>query len=357
MRSTLPFVLLCTGLAQPQQQPQATAHQFLPPNYDCEFYVDVERTLENGIYEALTGPIGSMLVGRFKEVWGFDMDELTRVRGVPVYTEKDGNVQTKQIWVLEGSKDVKVPAKFEEWYEVNDLEIGGKEVVSIKSWGEPEIYYQPRDGMIVLGSESLMRQALEGATRGGRPSAELMPLVAQSGVFAHAIISLNSAMRSDSPEFMKEMLSDGDPLTVMAYRFREIASSDPDDEPTFRIEGAFRFRDGEAGPKKFETVLRKHLKDLEKHKQFGALKKLLRQIEIANDRGEVVVSVELGDERKAIGALQALMIPMMTVRMTEVAAEAQVIEIVDTVEVEEEEDKDKKKGKDEDVPVRPDRDR
>ncbi len=325
MTRTLPTISCLAVLpAVCAQAPAARA--FYPDDYRTVACADLASMRARGIWGDIEASAFKLVLGTIERQAGFPMDRLDRATVFPAL-DVGG-----QLAVLEGNAALALPEDPGEGrYRVE--RIGSHELL-LDEWNAAHGVVQVSDEIRVSGPEALLRPVLAGEPRAGRPSADVMSLLAGSeGLLAWVVAEI----RDDGPErrdLVRALHNPewpaGDAPTFVCLRLR--ATGDPDD-PHLVLEAVVRHGTRGEGLAVTEQAVDAMLARLREMPEARLFRPLLEDVGHERDGTDAVYRVDLGRSRHAAGLFGALA-PMMMVARTEVRAVPAQVELVEVVEEE-----------------------
>ncbi|MFO1077658.1 MAG: hypothetical protein U1E73_08015 [Planctomycetota bacterium] len=320
IRSLLATAFLIPGLTA---QAPFKATDYLPDDYRMFVKVDLAALRDQGVWEGLeAGPV-KMVFGMMEKEAGFALDALDRVTLCAVFEEgRDENDRRdpNRIVVLEGNQPLGVPdsvANNSSWHKEA---IGGQEIWRLAS--HEEVFFQPRPEVRVEGSLALVKAPLEGKPHQGMPCADVLSLQStRKQAFVHYGID------AAAPMVKREMLGkifegvewpEGD---APQYLYGRVYATGEQDDPHVGLEVVVRHKNEGAGLATTEKALDALFAKVAANPQMMIVKGLLANVQRKRDRGDLVLTLDLGRTRDAAGKIAMIAMPLMMVGTTPQAAE------------------------------------
>lgn len=309
----IPLLLVVDGISQDKQ-----LRKLLPVDYSAEGLLDVDKARESELWEGVVrSPFLAPALKAFKDKLGFDLDDLRRVRlALPDPKEVEGVVSRGLVVTFEGKDSVGLPkfVKDSRWW--RSVKIGAADVrqFSVPSMTTPgDIYYSPKEGQLVYGTDAALAPGLRGERLGGVPVAGLMRMTAARGSLMHFALRVDPAdLRTPlwkrlAPVLPGDWWQEKDPPRWFLIRLRQES-----DEERVVFEAVVRFETGASGPAALAAVVKKQLAVAAKHRRLGAMKRIWRKVEVAIDDDEpmLTIKLDLGRPRNAGGTLAQVVGPL-----------------------------------------------
>lgn len=309
------FVLAAPALAQ---QP---ADAFVPSDYRCEVVVDFVALDKIDMVEpVLRSPVGAMF-NMIEAEFGFGIADLTRLRAYPE-VPRDGGAGERRlgsITIFEGNDNVGLPtgqiAAGCEAQKVGDTDLLVETAAFLGN--DPSIYACPRPGLLVFGSEHLVRPALTGPHKAAVPPGDFLSLTSGRGNLAWFVCALSQRALGEVPFLTPAMWSSDDPPKSMMLRLRHVQQGD-DDEGEVILDAVVRCG-GKAGAAVVLQAARDALAAAEKHPRLSALRFLWQKIELRASGIDVQAHLPLGRPRVASGMLALMLTPLGFLAVSEAA--------------------------------------
>jgi hypothetical protein len=311
VRAALIGLVLALPLAA---QTKLTAKSFLPPDYTNVVSVDLAAMRAIGVLDdieasKLKAHLRMLDLGTGWPLARLDHLTLASVIGASAGGQSPNDGACKRVCVLEGSAPLTIAPVIQ--VTGNREIVAGHEVVAPSSDSET-VYVNPQPRMQVFGSRDLVVPVLEGKPWNGRPAADVMSLLSGSGDnLAFVVCDLRGA--SYRRGFILGVLgakwADDSPR-VMSARVFTIGKQD---EVHLLIEVVIRHDQAGGGLRASEAAVRAWLARAAVDPGFTAMKSLWTKVELKQQVGDLVVSLDFGRPRDAAGALTELLLPMVAV--------------------------------------------
>jgi hypothetical protein len=327
MRTLLVFAAVSAGVvAQDKLGPRS----FFPPEYQAEFFVDVAAVRAHGFLGALQRSLVSGALRELEKGANVSLDDLDRVRWALLRTPPadGGHEQRQMVFVAEGKALAPESYAPEAPYEFGTFErttVAGHAVhvwTGSDEW--QEAYVAPRPGFAVRGDRALIESILDGSGKGGAAHPDLLALLSARGVLAQLAMARcgrpAEAWFGDVPA-PQHWLVPADPLD--GYWFRLV-----EQDGVIELQALARFaRDGD-GVRRLEAEARAALAAAQKHRRFGAFKKLWNAIELTRDGGDLRARIVMGPPERAAAMLAQTFLPVAAALFTlRAEPELQVMEV------------------------------
>ncbi|MCK5941539.1 MAG: hypothetical protein KAI24_06190 [Planctomycetes bacterium] len=305
------LALASVGFAQQQQQP--TARDFLFSGFENTMSVNLKAMREREIWDELEVSALKLAFRQIEKEAGFELDAVDRFT-LAVKVPKDSKDvvrDTLEVYVTEGNRPLSLPPRVSgrNW---ESREVAGKTVRYRERYESGRIFYVPHPHVQVEGSWTLLRPILEKDGHRGLPSPDVMSLLSgRDDRLAYAVGSMeHPSVRAQ----FGAMLGDPEWPTDDEPRFfglQVLVRGDRDD-PHLVVEAALRHArvgDGLAISKQgAEQLLAKLVDD----QRLMSLRKVLKAAQFEVDGTDLVLRLDLGRVRNAVGQLAALLLPLMT---------------------------------------------
>lgn len=300
---------------KPQDQPGVKA--FLPSEHRNVAFVDLAKMRDNGVWDELEVSVLKMMFSMIEKESGFRLRDVDRVTLVSQAGEGElANARRDmRVVVIEGNKPLGVAASVAQNWDVETF--GGQQV---RSRGD-ELFVQPRPEVQVTGQAEIVRPALEGKPHSGQPCADILSLLsARKDRLVYYVFDVTN------PILRKEVLGklfdgvewpEGDAPTFLCVQL--LATGDPDDLH-IGFEAVIRHTQDGPGLAVSQTAVSALLDRWRKEPKMQLAREVLQAAQARKDRGDLVVSADLGRARHAVGQLAMLLLP--TIMPHEVVVEA-----------------------------------
>jgi hypothetical protein len=227
--------------------------------------------------------------------------------------------------VLEAHRPLALPPSVHQNWSTET--IGGHEVRRCTNEWMDEVVYQPRPEVTISGPASLLEPVLTGKPRSGQPCPDIMSLLsARANRLAWMVVDVaNGLAKKDVLDTLLPHAAWPEDDAPAFVCLQLLATGDADD-PHLVITGILRHTKDGAGIKASEVAVKDALERLGKETKARMVWPALKTAQVRADRGDLIVSVDLGRARVAAGQL-ALVFGAWTLAPVEatVAAPAQVV--------------------------------
>ncbi|MFY9341609.1 MAG: hypothetical protein WAT39_03915 [Planctomycetota bacterium] len=316
------FLVVPTLLAQ--TAPPLTARSFLPDDHRYVAHADLAAMRTRGIWDELEVSVLKMVFKQMEKEIGFPLAALDRATMVAeLATEGEGmGPRTPQVVVFEGNAPVKAHHRFLTSWSAET--IGSHEVR--RRPGGDDLLVQPRPELQVQGPEQWLRPVLEGKPNHGMPCADVMSLLSgRAGQLAYFVMDVQNALLKKS--MIDKLLPgvdwpEGEAPTFVCLRLLVLGDAD---DPHLGIEAVLRHGKEGEGIARSQPAIDAWLAKLREEPTLRAALPILKKVQQKRDRADLVVSVDLGRARDAVGHLAALALPLFTPRVMEQEVRAEAV--------------------------------
>ncbi|MFT6083037.1 MAG: hypothetical protein ACJA0V_004805 [Planctomycetota bacterium] len=308
--SCLALALVCSAPAA--QDKKFAPRDFMIPNYENLMFVDIKAMRDREIWDELESSVMNLAFTQMERELGFPIEDLDRISvsmafgGAKKSGMSTGPVDT--IRIFEGNKPLPVHESMagNRWQRE---QIGDYEVWRRKNSSE-DMFVQPCDTMQVWGTSAALQPALQ-KKRVALPSAEIMSFLSgRDATLACFVFGLNHPQTKQ--RFLADMLGGGDwPEDDMPQLLgaRLLATGDEDD-PHLTVEAVLRHQKAGDGIKVTEALSDGLLEKFRANPQMRLLRPLLKKVVKEVDGTDLVLRLDLGRVRNAVGHLATLALPM-----------------------------------------------
>ncbi len=308
------------------QAPPLGPRSFAPMDHGGEIGVDVRRLDDLGLLAELQRSPIAMLGAKFRDTFGFSIEELDRVSFFikELRGESGGRRGEESVWVFEGSDKVGL----------GTVELEGERT----SVGEVKFldsrigqFCSPRAGLLVLDPKGAQAQRLEQLVRGtakpGAPMPELLELTARPGSIAwvaRVIPDRREEWGMLIPGMGSDWATDEDPPRAIALRVTE----DPKTH-ALAVTLLVRFVNGEVGPARLQSHLEPALETARSDPQLKPFRALFDGVTTKISGRDLEAVLALGEGRAAIGKLSQFAILVASTGMSTRQQELEIVEFDD----------------------------
>jgi hypothetical protein len=311
MRAAALAVLCALPLAA---QTKLTGKSFLPPDYTNVVSVDLAAMRTLGIWDDVEASVLKVAFKSMEKELGWPLANLDRVTAIAVVNADATGMPVigrdlRQVFVLEGNAPLPLSPAMQQ---NGAKETVGEYQVRVQHGSDRTLHVNPRPELQVWGSSDLIAPVLEGKPSNGQPAADLMSLLSGRGdTFAYFVFDTRSGTFRE--RFVVSFLGDagwpdGDAPQFLSVRVRAIGKKD---DPHLQIDAVLRHAKAGAGLDATEKAVKAWLGKLAADARFAALKSLWSKVEVKQQAGDLVVGLDLGRSRDAVGALTALALPII----------------------------------------------
>ena len=302
----LPFVCLVAALL-PAQDPIAP-RAFLLDDHRHTMFADIKALRERGIWDDLEVSVLKLFFEMIEKQSAVKIAELDRVTMTAETPTQD--IRTvKQVAVIENSKKLDLPESITRGIWKKD-KIGAFEVHRHPQ--SDEVVVCPRPEVRVVGSASIVEPVLEGKPHTGQPCADIQSLLSGRGDnLVYLAIDVSGPVLQKA--FLARLLPgvtwpEGDGPTFMLARVRAVGEAD---DPHLEVEGVLRHGKAGEGLAVTGKAVDEWLEKMKQDPQMRALQPLWPNLVRKVDRTDLVLRLDLGRSRDAVGMLAVLASPML----------------------------------------------
>lgn len=328
IRSSL-LVAFILGPALTAQATPLGPRSFAPEDYDGEVVVDVARLVDLGLLAEVQRSPLNMLLGHFRDTFGFDIEEVERVRFAirQHHGEGEERVPEQSMWVFEGGPAVALGK--------------GKLAGEVRSAGDVKLLdsefgelCSPRPGLLAFepgrrrsGSDSRMTGLVDGTKKSGVPCPALLEITTKQGVIASIASVLPPGEPLHMPGIGPDWTDAADRISAIAMRLSAAPGADGDGY-ALAITAVLRFENGETGPALFQTRLKASLLEVAAEPKAKPIKGLIEAVTTEVAGRDLVVTLPLGAGRAGSGKLAQVVtfLGALALSPMEAVAEEVVIE-------------------------------
>lgn len=305
---SLPLALACALPAQQQPTRTFAARDFLIPDYENYMFADLKKMRDREVWDELESSLLKLVFKRMEQEHGFPLADLDRVTATMSFGSADAPENVATVRVLEGNKPLPLKESLlrGRWQTGT---VGAFEVWRRESRGE-NLFVQPTDKMQVWGTSAALQPALE-KKRVALPSAEVMAFLSgRSESLAGFVFGLNHP--DTKKRFLEQMLGGADwpaddQPTMIGLRI--LATGDEDD-PHLAIEAVLRHGKAGKGLQVTEGLADGLLKKFAANPELRLVRPLLKKVDKKVEGAEMVLRLDLGRVRNAVGHLAVLAMPL-----------------------------------------------
>jgi len=329
-RPSLALAALALTLPAQDKPPQKTpatpdVKSFLPDDYRNVAVIDFAALNERGVWEELDVPPLSVMLRAIEKESGFKLSDLDRMTMV-MCPRSDANERTvDRLVVIEAHRPLALaPSVLQNW---STETIGGHEVRRRTNEWMDDVVYQPRPEVTISGPASLLEPALTGKPRSGQPCPDVMSLLsARANRLAWMVVDVaNGLAKRDVLDTLLPHAAWPEDDAPAFVCLQLLATGDADD-PHLVIEGILRHTKDGAGIAASGAAVKEAFERLGKEPKARLLWPTLKTAQVRADRGDLIVSVDLGRARVAAGQLALVFGASMLVPVEAAAvAPAQVV--------------------------------
>jgi hypothetical protein len=293
------FAVAAAAAALPAQPP-LKANAFVPNEHRNVGAIDLAAMRASGVWDEVEVGVLKAMLADIEKHSGFALRDVDRVTMVSTAGEGDlaGERRDRRVVVVEGNK----PLGVEPWVAAawTATKIGG---VAVRQHGD-ELFVQPRPELRVTGADAIVRPVLEGKPHAGVPAADLMSLLsARSERIVHYVWDL--ANPTTKREMVPVLLPgaewpDGDAPSFLCAQI--LVRGEPADAHLW-LEATIRHAKAEAGLAATEAAVGEALGRWRKDPKLQMVRRALQGATIRRDRGDLVLTADLGRMRDAVGQL------------------------------------------------------
>ena len=303
-------VLSCVSLAVAQQPP--TAKDFLFSNYENTMSVDLKRMREREVWDELQASALKMLFGMIEKESGFELDAVDRFTVATRMPKgsKDFVRDSLEVFVTEGNQPLALPPRVTGgiW---EDREVGGKQVRYRERFDSGRIFYVPHPHVHVEGSLAVLQPILEKERHVGLPSADVMSMLSgredrlayMVGSMSHPNVRRQFGALLEEPEW-----PENDEPTFFGM---QVLVRGDEDDPHLVVEVSLRHARAGDGLAISRQAAEARVAALAEDRRFLSLRKVMKGAQFETHGTDLVVRMDLGRVRNAVGQLAALLMPLM----------------------------------------------
>lgn len=314
-------LLAQTAPPPPKPAPAAlTAKSFLFDDARNVATVDLAALRKTGIWDDLEVSVLKVAFRQMEKELGFPLDALDRATVLGDLGDGVGMVRSREVTVFEGNANLAVPP----WVNNGSSWQRDERAEGIAAWRRGgDLFVQVRPELQVSGHEDFVQPVLEGKPWSNRQLPDVMSLtsgaksalawfVAEVGhpVLAKAVLG---------QLFPDTEWPEGDAPTFLCVRL--LVTGDADD-PHLAVEATLRHGKGEEGLRLSQQATTKLLAMLQEMPAMRAAKGVLSKSAMRTDRSDLVLTVDLGRSRDAVGTLATLAMPLFGRAVESVPAQA-----------------------------------
>jgi len=313
----------CVGslLAQDALDPR----RFMVHDYTNVVAADFLAMRELEVWDELASSALKMVLPMAEKELGFSLDVIDRATmtmALPGAGEERGEHQ--RMLVFESKQELGKPQRIESY----ESHTHGGHVIYARHRGSSESFVWPGRGLHVIGNAKVIEQAIDGERKPGLPSADVMSLSAGRGRrIVHLVADL--ADRSARRTFLEGLFTDSEwPADDMPTFFagRVTVTGDEDDRHLSLAVTLRHAKVGE-GVKASDKAIDALLERAKGMQELRLFRKILKSAKKETRGSDVVVQVDLGRTRDAIGNLAMVMAPLFLMSGTEAAMEAPAVRV------------------------------
>jgi hypothetical protein len=295
-------------------QTKLTGKSFLPPDYTNVVSVDLAAMRALGIWDDIEASVLKVAFKAMEKELGWPLANLDRITAVAVVNADAADMAVigrdlRQVFVLEGNAPLALSPATQQH---GAQETIGEYQVRVRHGSDQSVYVNPRPELQVWGSRGLIAPVLEGTPSNGQPAADLMSLLSGRGdTFAYFVFDTRSVPFRQ--RFVVGFLGeagwpDDDFPQFLSVRVRAIGKKD---DPRLQVDAVLRHAKAGAGLQATEKAVKAWLTKSAADPRFAAMKSLWSKVEVKMQAGDLVVGLDLGRSRDAVGALTALALPII----------------------------------------------
>lgn len=320
---SLALAALALALPAQNEPPQKTTapfevKSFLPDDHRNVVVVDFAALNERGVWDELDVPPLSAMFRAIEKETGLRLSDLDRMTMVMCTRGDPDERSVDRLVVLEGHRPLALPPSVRQSWSTQT--IGGHEVRRRTNERMDEVVYQPRPEVTISGPASLLEPALTGKPRSGQPCPDVMSLLsARANRLAWMVVDVANGLARKN--VLGALLPDAawPEDDAPAFVCLQLLAAGDADDPHLVIEGILRHTKDGAGIAASAAAVKDSLDRLGKETRARVLWPTLKTAQVRADRGDLIVSVDLGRARVAAGQL-ALVFGAWTVASFEAEA-------------------------------------
>ena len=263
------------------------------------------------VWDELQSSALKMAFGMAKDSLGFsldDVDRFTLTMSFPDEAAREAGARAMRIFVFEGAQQLAKPegvdTKFTSYRH-------GKHDIYLRHQDREHALAWPGGTMHVMAPAEVLENALDGKRKPGLPSADVMSLSAGRGRgIAHMVADLSES--SARSTFLDQLFEgstwpEDDMPTFFAGR---VAVTGDEDDRHLILAITLRHAKVGAGVQASDKAVDELLKRAKEMPELRLFRKILKSAEKRTRGSDVVVRVDLGRTRNAIGNLAMVMAPL-----------------------------------------------
>jgi len=317
LRTTMCTLLAATiAVGQKTSADKApTAREFVFSGYENTIFADLKAMRDREIWDELEATALKFAFGMIEKDLGFPLDDLDRftvaVQMPP--NDVDGIESVKQqgqVYIYEGNKLLPVPDKVSGGGWTKE-KVGERQVMARNGFVGEELWLQPHPNVQVTGTRRLLEPILTKPRHVGMPAAELMSLLSgREERLLYLVVCL------EHPRMKQQIFTDllGAPEWAEGEAprylgFSVLAGGDEDDPHLFAeaVLRHVRVSDGiEVSSQAADAWVERMLAD----PRYLGMRAVLKKAEKKVDGTDVMLHVDLGRVRNAVGQLATLAVPL-----------------------------------------------
>ena len=337
LRTPLVLTLLLAGAAA---QDKLDTRRFMVHDYKNVVSADLSLLHKYEIWDDLEASALNIAFGMAEKELGFPLQKLDRFSMTmffPDEEQREEGAHTQRMFVLEGREELALSGRMLESHE----EVAhGDHTLYQREWSPDEAFVRPTPKVQVWGHADVIKGALDGTRRPGLPSADVMSLsVGRGKRLAYLVADLSE--RSARNTFLRDLFEGSEwPEDDMPTFFaaRVLITGDDEDDLHLALEVVLRHAKVGDGVAASSAAVDAALKRGIEMPQLRLFRKILKGAEKKTSGSDVVVRVDLGRTRDAVGNLAMVIAPLFLMSAREVAAEPlEVVEVAEEVTEEVEE--------------------
>jgi hypothetical protein len=286
-----------------------TAKSFLFDDAKNIATVDFAALRKTGVWDDLEVSVLKVAFAQMEKDLGFPLDALDRLTALGHFGDGGGMVRSRDVFVFEGNTGLAVPASVRNgsgWQ--RDERADG---VAVWRRGGGNLFVQVRPDLQVSGHEDFVQPVLGGKPWSNRQVPDVMSLMSGAkSPLAWLVVEVGHPVLGQQmlgSVFPDTEWPEGDAPTFLCLRLQ--VSGDADD-PHLAIEAVLRHQKGEAGLKVTQQAVAGLLERLLAMPSMRAAKGVLTKAVTRTDHSDMVVAVDLGRSRDAVGTLATLAMPL-----------------------------------------------
>lgn len=300
---------LAAQIAPPPAAAPLTAKAFLVDDVTNVNCVDFALLRSTGVWDDLAVSALKLAFGQIEKEMGCAFADLERLTAMAQFEEGGGMVAVKQLVVFEGNRDLRVPesvARNPMWSQDEPKE--GVEVW--RGGGRAQLFVRLPTARIE-GDEELIAPVLAGKPWSNRQAPDVMSLLAgkeKNAVYVVVDVAQPMIREGVLGQLLPDMeWPEGDAPTFGCLRI--VVTGDADD-PHLGVVATLRHGKAAEGVKASQQAAKALLERLSAMPAMRAAKAMLAKTEVAVDGGDLVMKLDLGRSRDAVGTLATLAAPL-----------------------------------------------